>query len=224
MNNAMATKSQSKPNSPQEQFWAGSFGDEYIQRNQGEQLLASNLHFFSQALRNAGKINSCVEFGANIGMNLRALQLLYPTCQLRGVEINQKAADELASWLGEKNVSRGSILDYSESNTSDVTLIKGVLIHINPEQLQQIYAKLYENSHQWILVCEYYNPTPVSIPYRGVQDRLFKRDFAGDILDRYPDVELVDYGFSYRRDRAFPQDDITWFLLRKGNGSCSTAE
>jgi spore coat polysaccharide biosynthesis protein SpsF len=26
---------------------------------------------------------------------------------------------------------------------------------------------------------------------------------------------LVDYGFAYHRDPAFPQDDITWFLLEK---------
>jgi spore coat polysaccharide biosynthesis protein SpsF len=25
----------------------------------------------------------------------------------------------------------------------------------------------------------------------------------------------VDYGFAYRRDPNFPQDDITWFLLEK---------
>ena len=30
----------------QEIFWSGDFGDEYIDRNQGEQLLASNLNFF----------------------------------------------------------------------------------------------------------------------------------------------------------------------------------
>jgi spore coat polysaccharide biosynthesis protein SpsF len=30
----------------QEIFWAGEFGTEYIQRNQGSALLASNLHFF----------------------------------------------------------------------------------------------------------------------------------------------------------------------------------
>ena len=39
---------------PQEEFWAGEFGTAYIERNQGEQLLASNLSFFSQALRQAG--------------------------------------------------------------------------------------------------------------------------------------------------------------------------
>jgi spore coat polysaccharide biosynthesis protein SpsF len=70
-------------------------------------------------------------------------------------------------------------------------------------------------SSRYILVCEYYNPTPVSIDYRGHSDRLFKRDFAGEILDLYTDLTLRDYGFVYHRDTNFPLDDITWFLLEK---------
>jgi len=62
----------------QEAFWAGEFGTEYIQRNQGDQLLASNLAFFAKALSRAQGVDSCIEFGANIGMNLRALRLLHP--------------------------------------------------------------------------------------------------------------------------------------------------
>jgi spore coat polysaccharide biosynthesis protein SpsF len=65
------------------------------------------------------------------------------------------------------------------------------------------------------LICEYYNPSPVAIPYRGHSDRLFKRDFAGEMLEMFADLKLVDYGFAYHRDPAFPQDDITWFLMEK---------
>jgi spore coat polysaccharide biosynthesis protein SpsF len=56
---------------------------------------------------------------------------------------------------------------------------------------------------------------PVSVDYRGHAQRLYKRDFAGEMMERYPFLELLDYGFVYRRDRAFPQDDITWFLMEK---------
>ena len=98
----------------------------------------------------------------------------------------------------------------------DLSLIKGVLIHINPDMLPVVYEKLYNASRRFVLVCEYYNPSPVAISYRGHSDRLFKRDFAGEMMDKYPDLKLVDYGFAYRRDPAFPQDDITWFLMEKG--------
>ena len=74
---------------------------------------------------------------------------------------------------------------------------------------------MYRCSSRYILVAEYYNPNPVSIVYRGETDRLFKRDFAGDMLDAYPDLSLADYGFAYHRDPKFAQDDISWFLLDK---------
>jgi len=90
-----------------------------------------------------------------------------------------------------------------------------VLIHINPDMLDIVYEKLYNSSNRYILIAEYYNPTPVSISYRGHSDRLFKRDFAGEMLDKYDDLELLDYGFLYHRDKYFFQDDVSWFLLEK---------
>ncbi|TNE54227.1 MAG: pseudaminic acid biosynthesis-associated methylase [Bacteroidetes bacterium] len=199
----------------QEKFWAESFGDDYIGRNQGDQLLASNLNFFTKALNQAGRIDSCIEFGANIGMNLKALKLLYPGIAMKGIEINEKAAEELKEVIGSANVFHGSIYDTPKEMSAQLSMIKGVLIHINPDMLPNVYEKLYNSSEKYILIAEYYNPAPVTIPYRGHSDRLFKRDFAGEFMDRYQDVELIDYGFAYRRDPAFPQDDITWFLMKK---------
>lgn len=201
----------------QEAFWAGDFGKAYIGRNEGDALLASNLNFFSRALRSAGRPASCIEFGANIGMNLRALKLLYPDIALRGIEINPEAAQVLGQFLGADNVFQGSIFDWPAREQADLALIKGVLIHINPQMLADTYRKLYEASKRWVLVCEYYNPSPMTIPYRGHSDRLFKRDFAGEMLEMFSDLRLIDYGFAYRRDPAFPQDDITWFLMQKGS-------
>jgi pseudaminic acid biosynthesis-associated methylase len=199
----------------QEKFWAGEFGAGYIQRNQSEQLLASNLDFFSKSLRMASSIDSCIEFGANIGMNLKALKLLYPHQELHGIEINENAAHELSKTIPASNVFHKSIMEFGEDRQWDLVLIKGVLIHVNPDELPTVYSKLVEASSRYILVAEYYNPSPVSITYRGHDNRLFKRDFAGEILNKYPEFELIDYGFLYHKDPNFPQDDITWFLLRK---------
>ena len=57
----------------QEQFWAGNFGVDYIERNKSAEYLASNLNFFSKAMQHIGRPASIIEFGANIGMNLRAI-------------------------------------------------------------------------------------------------------------------------------------------------------
>ena len=199
----------------QEAFWAGEFGTEYIQRNQGEALLASNLDFFAKALRATRGVKTCIEFGANIGMNLKALKLLHPTQEQHGIEINADAALQLAQVIPAKHVHQTSILDFQPGQTWDLVLIKGVLIHINSDALLQVYDKLVASSGRYLLVAEYYNPAPVAIPYRGHADRLFKRDFAGEIMDRHSQLSLVDYGFAYRRDPNFPQDDITWFLMEK---------
>lgn len=200
---------------PQEQFWAGSFGTDYIARNRSDALLASNLAFFSRALERAGPIASCVEIGANVGMNLHALRLLYPGIRCSGVEINAEAARELGDLLGQENVFNGSIAEWQPSQPADLALSKGVLIHLSPELLRTAYRRLYDASAGLILIAEYYSPSPGTVSYRGHEDRLFKRDFAGEMLDLFPDLGLSDYGFCYHRDPAFPQDDINWFLLEK---------
>lgn len=198
----------------QEAFWAGEFGDAYADRNQGEHWIAANLAFFSKVLTRTSGIDSVIEFGANIGLNLMALKQLLPKAKLSAIEINQKAVAALGS-LGFVQVYPHSILDFTPDQPRDLALIKGVLIHINPDMLPQVYERLYQSSARYICIAEYYNPSPVTIPYRGESDRLFKRDFAGEMLDRYSDLRLVDYGFSYHRDNHFPQDDLTWFLLEK---------
>ena len=199
----------------QESFWAGEFGTTYIDRNKGDQLLAANLDFFSKALRGARGIHSCIEFGANIGMNLRALKLMHPGLEQHGIEINADAVKQLRALISTDRVFEGSIFDYRPVQIFDLVLIKGVLIHINPAELPTVYDQLYKCAGKYLMVAEYYNPSPVAIPYRGHSDRLFKRDFAGELLDTYPDLTLLDYGFAYRRDPSFPQDDITWFLMEK---------
>ena len=200
---------------PQEQFWAGEFGTAYIERNQGDKLLAANMDFFVKSLHQTRQLKSCIEFGANIGMNLKALNLLFPGLEAHGIEINSEAAAQLAHTIPAARVYNQSILDFNASQSWDLALIKGVLIHLNPEVLPAVYDKLVAATGRYLLVAEYYNPSPVTINYRGHTDRLFKRDFAGEIMDRHPHMQLLDYGFSYRKDPNFPQDDITWFLMEK---------
>lgn len=201
----------------QEAFWAGDFGEGYLERNRGEALLASNLVYFSRALKSAGKIESVLEFGANIGMNQQALKLLYPQIHRSAIEINPNACKLLREQIGEGNVFEGSIFDYPVEKQVQLSLIRGVLIHIEPTMLPVVYEKLYQASKQYVLLIEYYNPTPVTVPYRGHDGKLFKRDFAGEMMEKYPDLHLVDYGFGYRRDASLGGlvDDSTWFLMEK---------
>lgn len=198
----------------QERFWIGEFGDNYTDRNRGG--VASNICLFSQIIRRTQSIRTICELGANIGLNLRALHALLPQAEMAAVEINQKAAEELGK-LPYVNVYHSSIYEAEvlRKDKFDLVFTKGVLIHQDPAMLAKAYEILYSLSKRYILVCEYYNPTPVEVEYRGNRSVLFKRDFAGELMMKYPGLTLLDYGFIYHGDYHFPGDDLTWFLMEK---------
>jgi len=198
----------------QEEFWVGEFGNEYIVRNTGEEIIAANTALFSRVLANTIKINSVIELGANIGLNLLSIRNLLPNVELSAVEINKEAVKKLGEIKGMKAYNE-SMLDFKPDYERDLVLVKGVLIHINPDKLPQVYELIYNLAKRYICIAEYYNPSPVSLKYREHEGKLFKRDFAGEMLNRYNDLKLLDYGFAYHRDNNFPQDDINWFLLEK---------
>ena len=198
----------------QENFWAGSFGDDYISRNESGALLYSKVAMWSQMLKSANRVKSIKELGCNIGLNLKALHHLNPSYDLSGVEINELAAHR-AKELGIGPITCRTITEPLEDKQVDLTFTAGVLIHINPERLPDVYQNLVSLSSRYVLVAEYYNPTPTEVNYRGHTERLFKRDFAGELIDEF-DLNLVDYGFWYRRDNIASEfGDMTWFLLEK---------
>lgn len=197
----------------QENFWAGKFGDEYIKRNMAEGI-ASNVAFFSTIFSKTDSINSAIEIGANIGLNLLAIKNLLPKIQMSAIEINRSAVEFLKK-IDNLNIFHQSINDFIPTSTYDFVLCKGVLIHLAPNKLNEIYEKIFKMSCRYICLAEYYNPIPIEINYRGETGYLFKRDFAGEMLDKFPGLKLISYGFSYHRDPNFPQDDLTWFLLEK---------
>jgi len=198
----------------QEAFWATDFGNDYPIRNEGEIMISSNLALFSKVFINCPSIQSVAELGCNIGLNLIALNRINKQLKLRGYEINENAA-KVARQENIADIVNTTVIEPLDTKTKfDLTFTKGVLIHINPEMLPTVYQNLYDLSNRYILVCEYYNPVPVTIDYRGHKDRLFKRDFACELMQKY-NLKLVDYGFNYQHDPYFTKDDTTWFLLSK---------
>lgn len=76
----------------QEKFWSGEFGETYIGRNNSKKLLASNIALFSSILRKTESVRSIIEFGSNIGLNLKAMKTLIPDLTCAAIEINHTAA------------------------------------------------------------------------------------------------------------------------------------
>ena len=199
----------------QEFFWKGKFGDRYSKRNKSKDLLISYQKFFNKALNKANKINSIIEFGPNIGINLIILKKILKPKKITAVEINKISCIKLKK-INNVEVINNSILNFISKEPYDLVVLRGLLIHVNPKKLDHAYQVIYNTckKDKYILLAEYYNPNPIKIDYRGSKNVLFKRDFAGEFMTKFKKTKLVDYGFVYHKDK-YPLDDITWFLLQK---------
>jgi pseudaminic acid biosynthesis-associated methylase len=200
-----------------EEFWSGPFGDAYTDRNKIN--MAATVAFFARALDKADGVESVLELGANAGHNLLAIKRSWPNARTMGVEINSSAFARLKNNCD--YAIQASLLDgpfYQQDETlSDLVFTKGVLIHIDPDDLPVAYGVIYNNARRYILLSEYFAREPTPVTYRGHEGKLWRRDFAGEMLDAYNgELTLLDYGFISRLD-PFPQDDVTWYLLEKAH-------
>jgi len=196
----------------QELFWEKEFGDNYTVRN----LKSSNrvVTIGKHLLNNNVLIKDALELGANVGCNLDAIKKIFPNTKTFGVEINKKAFS-----IGKKKhvYFNKSVYDFRSKKKFDLVFCAGVLIHQNPKYLTKFYKKLHTLSKKYIYICEYFNATPVMIDYRGHSEKLFKRDFAKELWKLYPNLKLLDYGFSWKEDPILKDynDSDNWFLFKK---------
>ena len=159
----------------QEIFWTGTFGDEYIKRNLGQESSEGrNYKYINQFakifLNNRIEINSSIEVGANIGINLDSLKILFPKCKTFGIEINEKAHSILKT---KHNAFLGSIYEFEEDEQYELSFSRTVLIHQNEKYLKRFYEKLFNLSSKYILIDEYFSPYPVKVNYRNHDNKLF---------------------------------------------------
>jgi pseudaminic acid biosynthesis-associated methylase len=199
----------------QEKFWQGDFGNNYIYRNKRKLLIKNNFFFFKKIFSKFFKIKSLIEFGPNIGLNIIALKKIFKFKFITAVEINKKACSQIEQ-IKKINIINDSIINFSPKKKYDLVLVKGVLIHINPNKLKKVYNTIYKSCKTagHILIAEYYNPYPTTLIYRGKKNKLFKRDFAGEFVSLFKKTKIVKYGFTYHKDKH-PQDDLNWFLIKK---------
>lgn len=207
------------PSSRQLEAWRGEFGDEYRDRNVADKaMIAARTDMWKRILQPLADDppKSILEVGANIGFNLRALGAL-TTARLKALEPNAGARKRL---VDDGVVSADDVHDGAANNITledgamDMVFTSGVLIHIAPDDLASSCAEMYRISSRYIVCAEYFADTPQEVRYREHDGLLFKRDFGGFWMDRFPDLQLVDYGFFWRR--ATGLDNLTWWLFCKG--------
>lgn len=202
----------------QQSPWAGSFGTEYHERNidTGRDEIRRIRWWRKVIWEIRHEVTSCIEFGAGKGENYAALDSVLPRGKLdyQGIEINHQAV--AAARELDREVRFGDLCnpDYP-LGVVDMVFTRGFLIHVPPESIDLVLRRMYEASRLYIVIAEYYAPTQTEVKYRGQDGMLWRNDFAGMLLDRYKDLQLKEYGFTYHRDPYCAQDDLTHFILEK---------
>lgn len=206
------------PSTPQLDFWRGSFGDTYTDRNNAStEQVAARVKLWAEILSHAVSAppSTILEVGANVGNNLRALKIL-TGARMYAVEPNDHARSVLldddvvvATDLCAGDASSIALPD----GVADLAFTSGVLIHIPPEHLLSSMREIHRCSRRWVGCVEYFSDKPEMISYRGHEERLFKRDFGSYWLENFPDLRVVAYGFAWKPVTGL--DNLTWWLMEK---------
>lgn len=158
--------------------------------------------------------------GCNLGLNLRVMPRLLgaglaiepnATARARVLADGILPAERLYEGFGDKiPLADGAV---------EMAFTTGVLIHVDPSRLAATMDEIHRVSSKYVLCAEYFSPRPETLSYRGHEGLLFKNDFGGLYMDRFADLQLVDYGFFWKR--ATGLDDATWWLFGRGEPSSS---
>lgn len=194
-----------------EAAWQSEVGTEYTGRQR--LTIESRAAMFRDAWEQMNvRPKSMLELGAGSGDNIRAIRQ-FDDIYATGIEINPNAYHLLKDAADDALLM--SAIEFRPTRKWDLVLTRGFLIHVHPGKLIKVYDSIHDATSRYVMLCEYYSPTPRMIPYRGHHDLLWTRDFTGEFLDRHKDMRLVDYAFVYHRDVKAPQDDVTWFLMER---------
>ena len=206
----------------QESTWSGDFGSEYTDRNTYDPVA---LDAFYEAqwgvarskmnqdfLSELPKDSRILEVGSNVGNQLRCLQSM-GFSSLSGVELQDYAVEQARKLCPDMDIQQGSAFELPfEDRSFDLVFTSGVLIHISPDDLPKAVGEVYRCSGSYIWGFEYYADEPTSLPYRGKEGLLWKRDFSRYYLDVFSDLKML-------MERRYPyvNEDLvdSMFLLRK---------
>lgn len=196
-------------------FWCGPQGNDYIDRNLlSQDAIKSRRMMWSRILNHVDPPRNLLEVGANIGQNLAALKGLC-LADLFALEPNEKARSQLinSGITLPDYVYDGKIEALPFNNDKfDLVFTSGVLIHINPENLYQACSELYRVSARYIISIEYFSPQCEMIPYRGEDNRLWKRDFGRFWVENF-NVEPLACEFEWKMLTGL--DNLTWWVFEK---------
>lgn len=159
-------------------FWSGSFGDDYLGRNQIDWSLRVPL---LQRMIELTGAETFLDVGCNAGWNLLALRKINPDFMMSGVDVNHQALLQAANeGFDVINAPAATIASIDElgHGCAQMVITSGVLIHIPPVELEAVMRAIVAASAKYVLCIEYEAPFEQMIEYRGHQHRLWKRPFG----------------------------------------------
>lgn len=203
--------------------WKNEFGKTYTDRNNMTVEEMNSLYKINygitrtelnnEFLKDFDKRIRILEVGSNVGNQLLCLQnmgfvnLYGLEPQLYAVELSKKNTKSI-------NIIEGNAFDIPfKDNYFDLVFTSGVLIHINPENINKAIDEIYRCSNSYIWGFEYFIPVGYEmIEYRGKEELLWKTDFSKLFLDRFPDLCIIQKKIvKYTNSK---NEDIM-YLLRK---------
>ena len=181
----------------QQDFWKGTFGDEYTIRNAGDwnnfykkQWGVTRTELNNEFLKGVDKRLPVLEVGCNRGNQLKLLKRDGFT-NLWGVEINKSALDLAREDKG-FNVVEASALDLPfRDGFFNLVFTSGVLIHIAPSNLPKAIDEICRVSNRYIWGFEYFSEKCGEIEYKGHKNKLWKNNFSKLFLERHPRLSLL---------------------------------
>jgi len=206
----------------QEAAWSSKHGFRYVVHHLGEDWKKTRVPLWTVLLEQMPEVQSVVEFGCNIGANLKALHHLDPSLELAGVEINQFAVDLLRR-EGICSAHQGSVATADLGRTFDLVFSRGVLIHIRPDDLPVVFANMERHARKYLIIWETFSETPYHLeaysegvaggkPGEGYQ---FWRDFAGDFIKQFPNWSVVSSGIDRKLGAKPAHGKLVWTLLQR---------
>jgi len=193
------------------QQWQSEFGNDYTDRNQVDWSIRLNAW---KTMLAGLSLNHVVEVGPNRGHNLRCLHEIGAVSgNLVGVEPNQTAIQYARAHYPQAAFLEGNAFSLPfVDGYADLVFTAGVLIHISRDDLPRALAEMHRVSSKYVLSIEYFAEEETTIPYRGHDNLLWKRDFKAHYLNQFPDLTVINEGY-WESDNGF--DRATWWLFAK---------
>jgi pseudaminic acid biosynthesis-associated methylase len=184
-------------------LWSGEFGNDYLKRNFVK--WRNRIPFWSGIVPRTGA-RSFFEMGCSAGWNLSAILETMPNANVCGNDINTLACEQAR----QAGLNVVNLLDFDVACPGRYELVftAGVLIHIEPEHLDEVMRALIAKSYRWVLAIEYAADVETQVEYRGHTEKCWKRPYGA--LYEALGLKLVDSG-----DAGAGFDRCTYWLLER---------